>query len=40
MSEVNEKNLVLTRAQSAVLSRDFVTAARLYKVRVRGGNRH
>ena len=31
MSEVNEKNLVLTRAQSAVLSRDFVTAARLYK---------
>ncbi len=29
--EVNEKNLVLTRAQSAVLSRDFVTAARLYK---------
>lgn len=29
--EVNEKNLVLTRAQSAVLARDFVTAARLYK---------
>ena len=31
MSNVNEKNLVLTRAQSAVISRDFVTAARLYK---------
>jgi len=31
MNEVNEKNLVLTRAQSAVLSRDFVTATRLYK---------
>ena len=31
MSEVNEKNLILTRAKSAVLSRDFVTASRLYK---------
>ena len=28
---VNEKNLILTRAKSAVLSRDFATAARLYK---------
>ena len=28
---INEKNLILTRAKSAVLSRDFVTAARLYK---------
>ena len=31
MNAVNEKNLILTRAKSAVLSRDFVTAARLYK---------
>ena len=31
MNTVNEKNLILTRAKSAVLSRDFVTAARLYK---------
>ena len=31
MSNVNEKNLVLTRAQSAVIARDFTTAARLYK---------
>ena len=28
---LNEKNLILTRAKSAVLSRDFATAARLYK---------
>ena len=28
---INEKNLILTRAKSAVLSRDFATAARLYK---------
>ena len=28
---INEKKLILTRAKSAVLSRDFVTAARLYK---------
>lgn len=31
MSTVNEKNLVLTRAQGAVIARDFQTAARLYK---------
>lgn len=31
MSNVNEKNLILTRAQAAVLSHDFSTAARLYK---------
>lgn len=31
MSTVNEKNLVLTRAQGAVIARDFPTAARLYK---------
>ena len=31
MNTVDEKNLILTRAKSAVLSRDFVTAARLYK---------
>ena len=31
VNNVNEKNLVLTRAQGAVISRDFPTAARLYK---------
>ena len=31
MNTVNEKNLILTRAKSAVLSRDFATASRLYK---------
>ena len=31
VNNVNEKNLMLTRAQSAVISRDFPTAARLYK---------
>ncbi len=31
VDNVNEKGLLLTRAQGAVLSRDFVTAARLYK---------
>ena len=30
-NNVNEKNLILTRAQGAVISRDFPTAARLYK---------
>ena len=30
-NNVNEKNLILTRAQAAVISRDFPTAARLYK---------
>ncbi|MCQ2591893.1 MAG: tetratricopeptide repeat protein [Treponema sp.] len=35
MSTVNEKNLILTRAKSAVLSRDFATAARLYKTLLR-----
>ncbi len=30
-NKVNEKNLMLTRAQGAVISRDFPTAARLYK---------
>ena len=30
-NKVNEKNLILTRAQGAVISRDFPTAARLYK---------
>lgn len=30
-NNVNEKNLILTRAQGAVISRDFQTAARLYK---------
>lgn len=31
MSNINEKNIILKRAKSAVISRDFVTAARLYK---------
>lgn len=31
VNKINEKNLVLTRAQGAVLARDFPTAARLYK---------
>ena len=31
VNNVNEKNLILTRAQGAVISRDFPTAARLYK---------
>lgn len=31
ITNVNEKNLILTRAQGAVISRDFTTAARLYK---------
>ncbi len=31
VNNVNEKNLMLTRAQGAVISRDFPTAARLYK---------
>lgn len=30
-NNVNEKNLILTRAQGAVIARDFPTAARLYK---------
>ena len=30
-NKVNEKNLILTRAQGAVIARDFPTAARLYK---------
>ena len=31
VNNVNEKNLILTRAQGAVIARDFPTAARLYK---------
>ena len=32
VNNVNEKNLILTRAQAACLSRDFATAVRLYKM--------
>lgn len=31
LSNVNEMNLILTRAKAAVMSHDFITAARLYK---------
>lgn len=31
ITNVNEKNIILTRAKSAVISRDFTTAALLYK---------
>ena len=31
ITNVNEKNLILTRAQGAVIARDFTTAAVLYK---------
>lgn len=31
ITNVNEKNLILTRAQGAVIARDFQTASRLYK---------
>ena len=36
VNNVNEKNLVLTRAQGAVIARDFPTAARLYKQLLKG----
>ena len=36
VNNVNEKNLILTRAQGAVIARDFPTAARLYKQLLKG----